>query len=243
MKLPSLLILACVLAAGIGAGGGWYLSSDLNRGAGRSDPQQPMPVYGQAPAYTLTDQLGQPVRSTSFRGKVQIVTFLFPYCTEYCPLIAKQLVKTEKALRETGLASRVQLVSFNVDPANTGPATLRAFMQEYGWNPADTHWQYLTGRPRVIRRVVTGGYHVDYERVSEAKEEKETIALKNEGLYKPGPHVDNPLARRADPDYDVVHNDDMLLVDPDGRVRAVIAAPDKLPAARVVHLVRRLLRD
>ncbi|MEJ2436356.1 MAG: SCO family protein [Pseudolabrys sp.] len=47
---------------------------------------------GPAPQYTLTNQLGQTVSSKRFAGKVQVVTFLFPYCTTYCPLIAAHLM-------------------------------------------------------------------------------------------------------------------------------------------------------
>ncbi|MGA7540332.1 MAG: SCO family protein, partial [Steroidobacteraceae bacterium] len=46
-----------------------------------------LPDFGPAPHYTLTNQLGETVSSTRFAGKVQVVTFLFPYCTTYCPLI------------------------------------------------------------------------------------------------------------------------------------------------------------
>ena len=94
-------------------------------------------------------------------------------------------------------------------------------MRQYGWDPEDTRWQFLTGSPKAIRSVVTGGFSVDYERVTEAEEAAEEAAAKTQGRFVPEPVVANPLAEKADPGYDVVHNDALVVVDPRGRVRAV----------------------
>ncbi len=228
MRRRSAVVAVFALVAGGSALGAWYFTQSLphlNMAAGRL-----LPVYGRAPAYVLTDQLGHRVSSSNFTGKVRIVTFLFPYCTEYCPLIAGWLVRTEKMLAHDGLENRVQIVSFNVDPAHTGPPVLRAFMSQYGWNPNDTHWEYLTGAPGTIRRVVTDGYHIGYQQVGR-KAGTHTAA---------GPHAYNPLARRVQPDYDVEHNDDVVLVDPDGRIRAVISSAYKVTPRQIVSMVRKL---
>ena len=94
---------------------------------------------------------------------MQLVAFLFPYCTGFCPLIALHLVGLETALRGTGLANEVQFVAFNVDPKHTGPKQAAAFLTEYGWNPHDLRFQFLTGSPEATRRVVRGGYHVYWQ--------------------------------------------------------------------------------
>jgi cytochrome oxidase Cu insertion factor (SCO1/SenC/PrrC family) len=107
------LVLSIVIAAAVIAtafvGGFWYQQH-------RSAAHTTLPVLGNAPTYTLTNQLAQPVAASSFRGKVQLVTFLSPYCTGYCPLIALHLASLEKALEAGGLAGHVQFVAFNVDP-------------------------------------------------------------------------------------------------------------------------------
>ena len=228
MRRRGVVVVVVALLAGGSALGAWYLtqsSSHLNVVAGRL-----LPVYGRAPAYILTDQLGRRVSSSNFTGKVQVVTFLFPYSTEYCPLIAQWLVRTEKILARDGLADRVQLVSFNVDPAHADPPVLSAFMRQYGWKPEDTRWEYLTGAPGTIRRIVTGGYHIGYQQVGSKA-----------GIHDAaGPHAYNPLARRAQPDYDVEHNDDVVLVDSDGRIRAVISSAYKITPRQIVSMVRKL---
>lgn len=225
-----------VIALGLGFGGGYWLSHQGPRG------RATLPVLGHAPDYTLTNQLGQQVHSSQFRGKVQVVTFLFPYCTDYCPLIASHLVGLEQALSAAGLADRVQLVAFNVDPAHTGPQVMAAFMRQYGWNPRDTHWQYLTGSPGAVRQVVTGGFHIDYEQVPESVADSQATKAEKQGLYTPPPEVSNALAAAAHPDYDVTHNDSLILVDTKGRVRRIYSEADRIRDSDLIPDIRSLLK-
>lgn len=231
--VPYFAVLLIALAIGFGAG--YWFSNSVD--GSRSQ----LPVIGQAPAYTLTNQLGQPVRSSEFAGKVRVETFLFPYCTDYCPLIAAHLVGLERALQTAGFANRVQLIAFNVDPAHTGPKVMAAFMRQYGWNPQNTRWQYLTGTPDLVRQVVTGGFHVDYERVPEAVADAQARKAEQQGLYTPPPEVSNALAAKARPDYDVTHNDSLILVDPQGRIRRVYPEADRVTDQALVADIRSLL--
>ncbi len=174
--------------------------------------------YGTAPSYTLTDQLGRTVSSASFAGKVQVVTYLFPYCTSYCPLTARTLTVVAKALSSEGLASKVAIVSFNVDPTGAGPAQMRAFMAEYGADPQSTSWQFLTGTAAQVHRVVEGGFHVYYQKVSLASENAEAAKEQANGTYVPQPVSPNPLASQAHVTYDIVHNDFIEIVDGRGKI-------------------------
>ncbi len=228
-----LVILAVALGAGFG-GGYWYAHS-------ANSANDPFPVLGRVPDYVLTNQLGRQVRSSSFHGKVQVVTFLFPYCTEYCPLIASHLKSAEQALVAAGLAGKVQFVAFNVDPGDTGPKTMAAFLKQYGWDPANPHMQYLTGKPEEIRRVVTGGFHVDYRKVPESLVRRQTRIAEQHDWYTPPPEVRNRLAQEAKPDYDVTHNDALILVDPEGRMRRIYQDADRISNQELVNAVRHLL--
>ena len=202
-----------------------------------STSKESLPVLAQAPTYQgLTDQTGATVDSADFRGKVQVVTFLFPYCTTYCPLIAAHLSGFERLLSRAGLADQVRLVAFDVDPANTGRPQMRAFLKEYGWNPDNRHWEFLTGKPKTIRQVVTGGFHVAYRRVQEKDESNQ-----GEPSLNPQPEVVNKLARDAKVDYDISHNDGLVLVDPQGRIRAVHDQADMVSNRELLTEVRLLL--
>ena len=183
--LRGVLVFCAVAAAAMA---GWGFGVRASRSA--SVP----PVLGGAPTYTLINQLGRPVSSGQFRGKVQIVTFLFPYCTTYCPLVAAHLTNFEQRLRDARLRDRVQLVAFDVDPRHTGPKQMRAFLRDFGWNPSDRHWQYLTGTAPQIRRVVTGGFHIFYQQVSLVQEARAAARLMADGCFTVAPTVVNPLA-------------------------------------------------
>lgn len=227
MKRSSWLLLLVMVSA-IGGAGGWYLAAPARAGVGAGMPR--LQNYGNGPSFRLTDQLGRKVSAKDFSGKVRVVSFLFPYCTEYCPYIARWMVETGRLLDRDGWGNRVQLVSFDVDPGHTTPRILRAFMKQYGWNPDDRHWEFLTGSPRAIRRTVTGGYHISYQRVV-----RHGLGGSDAG---PGLHGYNPLARKARPGYDVEHNDSVVIVDREGRIRAVIARAYRLTPREVVSLVR-----
>lgn len=213
---------------------GWVAGMEYYAGQAKKADE---PVLGLAPHYRdLTNQLGQTVSSGQFNGKVQVVTFLFPYCTTYCPLIAAHLVGLENLLKDAGLQNQVEIVAFNVDPAGTGPAQMRAFLKEYHWDPSDPHWQYLTGKPKAIRRIVTGGYHVSYQKVVDGQDDSPQGPE-----LTPQPDVVNPLATKAHVNYDISHNDGLVLVDPQGRIRKIYAQADVVSNRTLLKAIKQLL--
>lgn len=226
-------VAVCIVIAG---GIGWWLGSASSRGQGQGQKDA---ILGRAPSYHgLINQLGNSVDSSQFKGKVQLVTFLFPYCTTYCPLIAAHLVGFENTLQTTELRNKVRIVAFNVAPGGTGPKQMRAFLKEYGWNPKNLHWQYLTGKPAAIRRVVTKGFHIAYRKVSNRQEQ---AAQANGPALAPQPTVYNPLAQKAHVDYDVTHNDGLIIVGPHGHVRKVYDQADLVSTQQLLRQVRQLL--
>jgi protein SCO1/2 len=223
-----------ILAAVGGFAAGWFLRPDTPR-------EEPLPVLGRVPDYTMTDQLGRPVSSTSFHDKVRIVTFLFPYCRGYCPLIAHNLMTLERVLKTAGMADQVQLISFNVDPENTGPFQMKAFQQQYGWDPSDPHWEYLTGPPEEVRRIVTDAYHVFFEKVRDADEDRSSQEGEIEQDSVPEPVVSNPLADDAGVDYDIVHNDMLVIVDKEARIRKMLGEADRVSDEEIMDVIHQLL--
>ena len=240
----AVVIVVAALAVVIAGASGWLL------GRQRGAPHGTLPVLFDAPQFRgLINQNGVQVSSAQFHGKVQVVAFLFPYCNTYCPVEAAHLVGFENLLAATPLASKVDVVAFDVDPGGTGPRQMRAFLREYGWNPAKPHWQYLTGTPTQIRRVVTRGYHVDYQKVpdsdadsaaSAASGSQATPALAVAG-EDPQPIVANPLADRAHVHYDITHEDVMMIVDPQGHVRRIYDQADAVGGTRLLRDVRAVL--
>lgn len=199
-------------------------------GAGQNS-RSDLPVIGQAPQYRLVNQNGKPVSSQDFAGKVQIVTALFPYCREYCPLVAANLAEfRDTVVRSMDLKGQVVFVFFNVAPADAGPADMRAFLKQYGWNPDDPAVQFLTGSPKEIRRVVRNGYHIAYYRTQGDAEEEDARFL-----------IENPLADRVKPNFDIVHSDLIEVVDGAGRIRKIFSDGARLGDRRLQSVIESLM--
>ena len=93
-----------------------------------------------APGFTLTDQFGQPVSLSSFRGKVVILAFNDAECTTICPLTTAALVDAKDMLGAA--ASQVQLVGVDANPKATEVEDVLSYSQLHGMT---YQWQYLTG--------------------------------------------------------------------------------------------------
>ncbi|MHB1589869.1 MAG: hypothetical protein ACYCUL_09685, partial [Metallibacterium scheffleri] len=65
---------------------------------------------------------------------------------------------------------------------------------------------------------------------------------KARGDYVPQPQVANALAAQARPDFDVVHNDMLVLVGPHGHVRWLSGDADSVGDVHLLNLIRGLLQ-
>jgi protein SCO1/2 len=237
---PSTAVRATVLAL---AGLGLVLAAlVVHARSPRDEPPAPVtagpgPV---APHWDLRDQNGREVSSEDLDGKVRVVSFLFPFCTTYCPVTARSLAQLEDELRGTPLADRVEVVVFNVDPTGADRGDMRSFWRHFGGDPHDPHVAFLTGPPATIRHVVTDGYKVAYSRVTTADQEADATAADASGTSVDQPEVPNPVASRAGVDYDVVHNDVIEIVGPDGRIDRVLDQASDVPEPTLLRAVKEV---
>ena len=93
-----------------------------------------------APNFTLTDQFGQPVSLSAYRGKVVILTFNDSECSTVCPLTTSALVDAKTMLGAA--ASQVQLIGINANPRATSIEDVLSYSQLHGML---YQWRYLTG--------------------------------------------------------------------------------------------------
>lgn len=115
--------------------------------------------FGTVPAFTLTDQGGNPVSNESLRGKTWVAAFVFTRCPMACPRVTRAMKNLQKQAATRKLDLR--LVSFSVDPENDTPEVLRKYAAEYG---ADlTSWSFLTGDAGAIRRAAEEGFRIAVE--------------------------------------------------------------------------------
>ncbi len=85
----------------------------------------------RAPDFRLTNQFGQPVSLSAFRGKVVILAFTDSECTTICPLTTASMVEAKDLLGQAG--DQVQLLGIDANPQATSRPTC--------WpTPARTPW-------------------------------------------------------------------------------------------------------
>jgi len=113
-------------------------------------------ILGTLPAFTLTDQRGQPFGTRELAGKVWVADFIFTSCQEACPLLSQKMAEVGRRARRLG--PDFHLVSISVDPVRDTPARLAEYAARYGANPLA--WSFLTGPAGVIEAAVVGGFKV-----------------------------------------------------------------------------------
>jgi cytochrome oxidase Cu insertion factor (SCO1/SenC/PrrC family) len=107
------------------------------------------PVPGiRAPGFTLTDQTGRTLTLASLRGKVVVLEFMDPHCTDICPIVSQEFVT---AYHDLGpLASKVVFVAVNVNQYHRSVRDMAAYSKEHQLN-AIPSWHFFTGPVPALR--------------------------------------------------------------------------------------------
>jgi protein SCO1 len=154
------------------------------------------PILGTLPAFSLTDQRGQPFGTRELAGKVWVADFIFTACQEACPLLSERMKQVGQRARNLG--PDFHLVSISVDPERDTPEKLAAYAARYGANPLA--WSFLTGPADAIEAAVVGGF-----KVGMGKEKQPT----------PG----NGEAAGNGEFWQIFHGENLVLVDRQLRIR------------------------
>lgn len=141
--------------------GYWLESISLTKGGG----EPPAGVIGTeptlgspAPAVSLVNQEGQPLRFGGASNEARVVTFIYTRCPlpDYCPLMSENFAALNRAIGDDpSLRERVRLVSVTLDPAVDTPAVLKEYGMRYAGGGADAlaRWDFATGEAGEIRRL------------------------------------------------------------------------------------------
>ena len=118
----------------------------------------PLPAR-PAPGFTLTDQDGRVLPLSAFRGKVVVLEFMDPHCTDICPIVSDEFTS---AYRDLGkLAGKVVFAAVNVNQYHTAVTDVAAFSREHQLTTIPD-WHFLTG-PVPSLRAVWRDYDVDVQ--------------------------------------------------------------------------------
>ncbi|MCB1022258.1 MAG: SCO family protein [Acidobacteria bacterium] len=113
---------------------------------------EPLPEYGQTPAFELTERSGRTVSSSELAGKVWVADFIFTTCAGPCPLMSTHMASLQRALD----GRDVELVSFTVDPERDTPEVLSAYAKRYKADPE--RWLFLTGEKQALYDMIKKGF-------------------------------------------------------------------------------------
>jgi protein SCO1/2 len=99
-----------------------------------------------APDFTLVDQHGKAFSLSSLRGRPVIVTFIDPFCRDFCPREASVLTEAAAQLG----ADAPPIVSVSVNPPADTPENFRA--DALHWR-LTSDWRWGTGTPAALAEV------------------------------------------------------------------------------------------
>jgi cytochrome oxidase Cu insertion factor (SCO1/SenC/PrrC family) len=109
----------------------------------------PVPVTS-APGFSLADQGGQTMSLASLRGRVVVLEFMDPHCTDICPIVSREFID---AYRDLGAsAPHVVFLAVNVNRYHLRVADVAAFSSEQRLTSIPA-WHFLTGSYPSLRAV------------------------------------------------------------------------------------------
>jgi protein SCO1 len=120
------------------------------------DPPKPPALDVPLPAFSLTNERGEPFNRETLLGKVWVADFIFTSCPTVCPALTKRMGQVQHRARNLGDA--FHLVSFTVDPENDTPERLAAYARQNRASPR--LWSFVTGPLGELETTVVKGFKI-----------------------------------------------------------------------------------
>ncbi len=139
-------VVAAIAAAGCasatGGSGGQSAASESAKQAAANPNLDPGSALDgiTAPDFSLTNQFGQRISLSAFRGKVVILAFTDSECTTVCPLTTQSMLAAKDLLGKAG--DQVQLLGIDANPSATKVSDVLAYSRSHGMV---NQWDFLTG--------------------------------------------------------------------------------------------------
>lgn len=185
----------------------------------------------QAPEFRLTDQFGNAVSMKQYgEDAVVILTFLYTYCPDICPIVAQHLRSIQQSI--SGDDANVSILVVSVDPERDTVERAMEYSEDWGMMP---HWAFLVGSEDELRPV--------WEAYAIA------VSVDGEGLAgkastaRTGGEVGGVDALRSEIAslYSVTHQAPIYLIDREWRIRLLHTLP--IDPMEVVADIHALLRE
>ena len=130
-------------------------------------PAKPLPVYGDVPDFSLSDENGRIISRADWRGQICVADLIFTRCAGQCLLMAATLNQLPAALPPR---PSVRLVSLTSDPAFDTPSVLKKYGERFG--AREGVWTFLTGPKEKMRQLAMDGLKLNM--VDKEPSEQET---------------------------------------------------------------------
>jgi protein SCO1/2 len=213
-------------------GGGGNPNVALSPPDKQGDPQDfAYPGYGQrVPDVTLTDPIAETDVDVRAVGTPYLMTFIFTYCRDVCPLLTQSLKRVQDDAAENGYGDAVTFLDLTFDPARDDAERFREYADERGVDLAAGNWHFLrAGGPERTRAVVAEnhpeGFGVPYRRSDAGTATATTTA--------------GETTATDDGEYMFSHLSLVLLANADGYVERAYPGPNP-PTERIVDDLSRV---
>jgi len=107
---------------------------------------EPLEVGDPLPEYHFTNELGEAISTTQFKGEALVLAFVFTRCPypTFCPLTVGNLADTQRRLKAmTNGPTNWHILAISIDPEYDTPAVLHEYAQRFNYDPK--RWSFLTG--------------------------------------------------------------------------------------------------
>jgi len=107
---------------------------------------EPLQIGDALPEYHFTNELGQAVSTTQFKGEAVGISFIFTRCPlpNFCPKMSSNFQEVQNKLVATSHGpTNWHLLTISFDPEFDTPEILKAYAERFKADP--NHWNFLTG--------------------------------------------------------------------------------------------------
>ncbi len=174
-----LLVLLVAIGVVLLGGSGGSRHQDATIGANQLEGPT-MPPHLVAKDFSLTDQNGQRITLSQYRGQVVVLTFMHSLCKGACPLMANQILGALNDLPNGG--RNVPAMALSVDPKQDTPANRRKFIAK----------MHLTGRfnflngPMSVMEKVWHDYYIQPQVGTKEEHSAFVFLIDKRGIWRIG---------------------------------------------------------
>lgn len=155
-KLVLSIVICIVLIVALVVAGFYWNRNRVAQAATQQQYQQLMSLTAlnnpttAAPGFQLTDQNGKTVSLSSLKGKVVVLDFMDPVCTDICPIVSAEIVKANQLLGSD--RNDVEFLAVNVNQYHESQPDIRKFSKAHGLSNL-SNWHFLTGNTTTLKAI------------------------------------------------------------------------------------------